>query len=195
MSNRDDNYANPDNITAEKDNTAKNGDKPDLVFELNYSGKAFRLLWIIVWLITLVIIGAAAYLTLIGKQCAEHFAPVWITAAVFIAALWVYFAVLYFYRTMTIKYRLTTHSIDTRRGLLTARWDTMELINVEDLAVEVKLWDRILNGGVGTITLFSKTDKTSPDGIKLKGIENPDENFNIIKKTRDAVRTKRALIS
>ncbi|MCL2742558.1 MAG: PH domain-containing protein [Planctomycetaceae bacterium] len=197
MSSQDENYADPGNINNQNsEGTPPNSSgNPDIIFELNYSGKAFRLTWIITWVVTMLLLTAAVYLTFIGKQCAGHVDIAWISTAVSIALLWLFFGVVYFYKTMTIKYRLTTHSIDTREGFFTARWDTMELINIEDLAVEVTLWDRIFNGGVGTITLFSKTDKTDPNGIKLKGIENPDENFNTLKKTRDKIRTKRALIS
>jgi len=72
----------------------------------------------------------------------------------------------------------------------------MELINIEDISVKMTLWDRIFNGGVGTIELYSKTDRTSQGGIALlEGIEDPKANYDIIRKTRDKVRTSRALIS
>lgn len=166
------------------------------LLEWNYSGKALRAMNLLFWIITLLVIGLVGYLTLVGKQLeGRAFTVAWIVAIVLLLALWTYFLILYFYRTKTFKYRLTTHSLDTHQGFFTRRWDTMELINVEDIAVHVHLYDKILNGGVGTVTIYSKTDKTHADGVQLAGIENPQEVFDTIKKTRDDIRAKRALIS
>lgn len=174
---------------------AAHADSPYLL-EWGYSGKAMRASNLLLWIITLACIGLTVYLTMIGNQLAgKAFMPTWIAVVAVLLVLWICFCILYFYRTCTIKYRLTTHSLDTHKGFFTRRWDTMELINVEDIAVHTHLFDRIINGGVGTITVHSKTDKTHENGVELIGIENPQEVFLKIKQIRDDIRAKRALIS
>ena len=161
--------------------------------EWTYSGKAMRTRCVLYWIITLALVSLVGFL-MVKDKLGSAFWPAWGIAIVIAALLWTHFLCSYFYRTWTIRYRLTEHQLDTIQGFFTKTTDTMELLNIVDLRLVVTLWDRLLNGGVGTIIVCSSTDKTNPE-LHLLGVENPQEMFDILNTARAEVRKKRALIS
>lgn len=176
----------PDNNGAAE--TKKNGD-----LEWSYSGKAFRAQFFLYLVITVLLFAGAAYLTFFAGWN-QHFLPIWISAVVLTAILWVQFFTVYFYRIWTIRYKLTDQRLYTYKGFFTKKSDSMELIFIEDMQLIQTLWDRLLNGGVGRIIIHSSADKTDSELI-LKGIENPNEIFVRIDEVRTELRKKRAIMA
>jgi len=158
-----------------------------------YSGKAMRAQFALYLVISLALLGLASFLTF-GGPLKDSYAVFWIGAAILLLLLWGQFFCTYFYRTWTIRYRLTEYQLDTIQGFFTKTVDTTELLNITDLRLVVTLWDRLFNGGVGKIIVFSSTDKTDPE-LPLIGIENPQEMFDVLNKARAEVRKRRGFIT
>jgi hypothetical protein len=70
----------------------------------------------------------------------------------------------------------------------------MELVYIEDVQLIQTLFDRLLNGGVGQLLIFSSSDKTH-SRLMITGIENPQLIFEKVDTARAEVRAKRAIIS
>lgn len=163
--------------------------------EWAYSGKAMRAQCILYWVITFLVLAGTCYLTMIGKQIPDSgFRITWIGVVIVLIALWIQFYSAYFYRTWTIRYKLTEHRLDSYQGLFTKTRDTTELLYIDDLRLVITLWDRVFNGGVGKIIIFSSADKTDHK-LELKGIENPQDLFDRIDSARARVRAKRGFIT
>ena len=158
--------------------------------EWTYSGKAMRAQCVLYWAITIVVAGVTGFLIVKGTV-GDIVGGI---ALVLLLLLWAHFLCIYFYRTWTIRYRLTEYQLDTIQGLFTKTTDTTELLNIADLQLVITLWDRLLNGGVGKIIVFSSTDKTHPE-LPLIGIDNPQEMFDVLNAARAEIRKRRALIS
>jgi uncharacterized membrane protein YdbT with pleckstrin-like domain len=110
------------------------------------------------------------------------------------ALLWLQFFATYCYRTWTLHYKLTNHRLYVYRGFFTKTSDSMELVYIEDVQLIQTFWDRLLNGGVGRLVIFSSADKTHPQ-LAIAGIENPQSIFEKVDTARANVRAKRAIIS
>ena len=149
-----------------------------------YSGKAFRARCICNWLLTILLIVLGGYLTMreIGP-----YKIVWGILAGIILIDWLWFAVNYWYKTNFIQYRLAEAHLYYERGLFRRTIDTMELIGIADLRMQQTLWDRFINGGVGTVEVFSVSDKTD-ETLKMVGMENPQEVLEKIDSARRRLR-------
>ena len=157
--------------------------------EGKYSGKNLRSKCLLVWLVTIFFIVISIILWRNG-----HAGKVALTLTMIIpVCTWVYFGAVYFYRTMTIRYRLTQHRFYNEEGLFTKTVDTLELINIEDMTLKQTLVDRLVNGGTGTIVLISN-DATHPT-LKVTGLENPRAAFESIDELRRRERNARVIRS
>ncbi len=161
--------------------------------EWAYSGKAMRAQCILYWIITIVLVAFGVYATGFAGWN-NYFAAIWITVIAVGLLLWGHFFVLYFYRTLTIRYRMTDQRLYTHRGLFTRTSDSMELIFIEDIQLVQTLWDRILNGGVGTILIRSSADQSHPE-LKISGVDGPQEIFGRIDGIRSELRKRRAIMA
>jgi uncharacterized membrane protein YdbT with pleckstrin-like domain len=159
----------------------------------NYSGKALRGQCILYWLLTLAFLIGGIYFSVTGKLGASY-PYVWISITALLVLLWLYFSCVYVYRTWTIRYRLTETRLYCERGLFNKVTDTMELVYMEDVQLQQTLLDRVINGGVGRLIIFSTADKTSST-LKISGIENPRLIFEQLDNMRAKVRAKRAVLS
>jgi len=110
-----------------------------------------------------------------------------------IAALWIWFACIRIYRVGTIKYQLTAHQFYHEEGIFKRIRDVVEVIDIDDLALERTLWDRMINGGVGSVTIKS-TDSSSPV-LRLAGLDKPDIVFRALDEARRKERVARGLKS
>ena len=165
----------------------------ETVHEWAYSGKAMRARCVLYWVGSLVVVGLMGTLTFLD-MLGEAYLTAWIATIVVLLLLWGQFYCVYFYRTWTIRYRLTEHRLDTIQGLFTKTVDTMELLYIDDLRMVITLWDRLLNGGVGKIIVFSKVDKTDSQ-LTLIGVDEPQKMFDILNAARAKVRGKRGFIT
>ncbi len=162
--------------------------------EWSYSGKAMRAQCVLYWLITLVVVSVMAFLSAQKIILGNVFLPAWIGTVVVLLLLWGQFYCVYFYRTWTIRYRLTEQRLDTMQGIFTKTTDTTELLYIDDLRLIVTLWDRLINGGVGKIVVYSSADKTDHQ-LFLIGIEEPQKMFDALNAARAKVRGKRGFIT
>ena len=152
----------------------------------SYSGKAFRARSISIWFLTLLFIGFGIYLMVSGKM-GDYWMMIWGVILAVPAVLWLWFAGVYWYKTNFIRYRLAEAHLYYEHGLLRRTVDTMELIGVADLRMQQTLWDRFINGGIGTVEVFSVADKTD-ETLKMVGLENPQEVLEKIDNARRRLR-------
>lgn len=123
----------------------------------------------------------------------RDWAWLWYPALIVVAALWIWFACVRIYRVWTIKYQLTAHQFYHEEGIFRRVRDVIEVIDIDDLKLERTLFDRMVNGGVGTVTIKS-TDQSSPE-LKLAGLDNPDVVFRSLDDARRKERAARGLKS
>lgn len=175
----------------------KNGKPAEMKW--TYSGKALRGRKILCLLITLVLLAIAIAANILWN---DSRLPVWLGFAILAVALWVQFCCVYFYRTRTIRFELTELRLYSYQGFLTKVQNTLELAFIEDLQVKQTLWDRIINGGVGTILIFSRTDKTNLQTnetgynvLVIPGVEHPKAKFEEIDNRRSELRRTRAILA
>jgi len=166
--------------------------------EWAYSGKAMRGQNILYSLITLVLLCAAVTVTIKWNR---YYAPAWLGFIVLTVVLWAQFCCVYFYRIWTIRYKLTDLRLYCYKGFFTKTQDTMELAFIEDISVTQTLWDRLINGGVGTIKIYSGTDKTNPkpeEGgnsvLCICGVDEPKVLFEEIDNRRSELRRTRSIL-
>ncbi|MDR2440044.1 MAG: PH domain-containing protein [Planctomycetaceae bacterium] len=160
----------------------------------SYSGKAMRTQCLLYWVITFLLFGGGLYLTFFTGLLGTVYLWVWIGIVVLLITLWVQFFVIYLYRTWTLHYKLTNHRLYVYQGFFTKTSDSMELVYIEDVQLVQTLWDRLFNGGVGRLIIFSSADKTHSQ-LVITGIENPQSIFEKVDTARANVRAKRAIIS
>jgi hypothetical protein len=88
------------------------------------------------------------------------------------------------------KYRISNYRIDLETGLLNKRIDTIELWHVDDVRLDLSVFDRIL--GVGTISVHSN-DATTPV-LALRSLPEPRKLFDQIKQRVIAVKRQRGVL-
>ena len=154
----------------------------------NYSGKSFRFSFILHVLLTIVFIGLGLYF-MYGKSenTSEHSTIVWCVLLGIPVICWIWYYIRYWYYTRFIIYRLTEAHLYFEQGLLHRTIDTMELIGVNDLKMRQTLWDRVVNGGVGIIDVYSVSDQTN-GVLSLRGLENPQDVLEKIDNARRRLR-------
>jgi membrane protein YdbS with pleckstrin-like domain len=152
-----------------------------------YSGKAFRAWWIFNCFLTLVLVALGVVLMVQEIISGNSLKIVWGIIVVILLIKWLYFFCSYWYKTNFIQYRLAEAHLYYERGLFRRTIDTMELIGIADLRMQQTLWDRFINGGVGTVEVFSVSDKTD-ETLKMVGLENPQEVLEKIDNARRRLR-------
>jgi uncharacterized membrane protein YdbT with pleckstrin-like domain len=132
----------------------------------------------------------AAVLTLLGLVVAILGGPFGGVAFMIAAILvWVGLALLYFYRRMTVHYRLTTYRFFHETGLLSRVGNRVEVIDIDDVTVSQGLIERMFN--VGTLRI-SSSDTTHPE-LTLPGIDDARRVADLIDGSRRAERQRRGL--
>lgn len=132
----------------------------------------------------------AAVLTLAGLAVAIFGGPAGGLAFLIAAFLvWGGLGLLFLYRRMTVRYRLTTYRFFHETGLLTRIGNRVEVIDIDDVTVKQGLIERMIN--VGTLEILS-SDKTHQN-LTLPGIENPRHVADMIDGARRAERQRRGL--
>jgi uncharacterized membrane protein YdbT with pleckstrin-like domain len=182
------------NISPTTENPASNEKTEKEEIQWAYSGKAMRAQCCLYWLVTLLLLGGGLYLTFFSGLLDAVYLWFWVGIVVLAVILWIQFFATYFYRTWTLRYKLTNHRLYTYQGFFTKTSDSMELVYIEDVQLIQTFFDRLLNGGVGQLIIFSSSDKTHRQLI-IAGIENPQRIFEKVDTARAEVRAKRAIIS
>ncbi len=161
--------------------------------EWRYSGKALRARCWLFCFCTLSLLAAGFAVSLVDGL-AGYRTTLWGILGAAVLMMWVHFACVYWYRTQTIVYRLTEHRFEYVQGIFTRSTDPLELLYIDDIKLEIHLWDRLINGGVGTITIYSTVDKTG-GVLKVQGVEHPEQVYQMIDDARVRIRAKRGFIT
>ena len=90
---------------------------------------------------------------------------------------------------MSVHYVLSTQRFIHERGILRRVNDRIELLDMDDITFEQRLWERLV--GVGTIRIASH-DRTDPE-LVLPGIENIKQVAGLFDNARLAERRRRGL--
>lgn len=153
-----------------------------------YSGKSFRAWCALNWILTLLFLGLGFYL-MFTERMGNYPTVIWAVLLLIPVLSWLWFFSDYLYKTMFIQYRLTESHLYFEQGFLHRTIDTMELIGINDLKMRQTLFDRVLNGGVGTVVVFSVSDKTDSE-LPMKGLENPQQVLEAIDGARRKLRAR-----
>ncbi len=159
--------------------------------EGGYSPRALNARFLVTCVVSVLLLVLSFWLMFKEKPWSTPFALY--PSLLVIAGLWIWFACVRIYRVWTIKYQLTAHQFYHEEGIFKRVRDVIEVIDVDDLKLERTLWDRMINGGVGTVTIKS-TDQSSPE-LKLAGLDNPDVVFKSLDDARRKERAARGLKS
>ena len=165
----------------------------ELNIEWSYSGKALRAQALLFLLLSLLLVGGSVYASFVNWY-GKAYLMAWCCITGCLILLWGYHYAIYFYRTYTIRYKLTERHLYAHRGLFTQVSDTTELLHIDDVQLVQTLFDRLLNGGVGSLVIFCAADKTDKK-LVLTGIDKPAEIFEKINSTRTALRAKRSILT
>ena len=160
--------------------------------EGGYSGKAMRGHFILAWVVTIAFLGFGVWLSFTDNMPGDFWTKIiWGLLVAVPAAVWCRVCCAYIYRVWTIKYRLATYRFYHEEGIFRRVKDVIEVIDIHDISLERTLWDKIVNGGVGTVIL--KTDDQSDPELKLRGQEEPERVFQSIDEVRRKQRAERGL--
>jgi len=173
-------------------NTTQNGG--ELNIEWSYSGKALRAQALSFFLLSLALVGGGLYATFFAGWFSEFYLVAWCAITGCLLLLWGYHFAVYLYRVWTIRYLLNERHLCSYRGLFTRIRDTQELVHIDDVRLVITLFDRIFNGGVGKLVIFSGADRTSGKMI-LTGIDKPKEIFEHLNSARTALRAQRSILT
>lgn len=138
-------------------------DKERPLWEGGYSGKALAS-WYIVY-------GIAAILAIVFNRSLLP-NPTMTTNLIFWGAILAPLGILMFLewvRKVGTRYKLTSHRILVRRGVLSRKVEEIQLVKVDDVEAEQSFLQRIFR--VGVVRVLS-TDATMPR-LEIKGIDNP----------------------
>jgi membrane protein YdbS with pleckstrin-like domain len=135
-------------------------DAEHVLWEGQFSKLAMIGEWIVGIVATLaaVIVGAV-----VGLEAATWW---WVGGA--IAVLWLVLVARLLYKQLSIRYHLTNQRFIHERGLLWRTIDRIEVIDIDDIAVDQGPVERML--GIGTVRIKS-SDASTPE-FYVQGIEN-----------------------
>lgn len=176
-----------DAISGEYERPPRRGDPDVELWKGGYSMRAMVATWLFLGLITIVVVALDVWI--VRNFLKEHQALLWEITLGILAIVWIYFILVGLYKAMTIRYRLTTYRFYHQRGLLFRTIDSMEVIDIEDLALHQNLLERIVN--VGRILMRTK-DPSDPI-LLIVGISDPHDAFKRIDKARRDEHVRRSI--
>jgi membrane protein YdbS with pleckstrin-like domain len=147
-----------------------------------YSPKAMISTWIGTALLTLIALIGALALDLNG-------ALAWTIFLGAVLLVWIFLLLRLVYMRFNVSYRLTSQRFVHEEGILRRVTDRIEVIDIDDVAFEQGLVDRLV--GVGSIRL-SSSDRTHSE-LLLKGIDPVQEIASQIDAARRRERVRRGL--
>ncbi len=113
----------------------------------------------------------------------------WYGVTGIVVALFSYELLLYAWRHVGHRYRLTPQTFFHERGIIFRTTSPIEIVAIDDIAFDQTILERLF--GVGTIRLLSK-DMIEP-ALAIKGIPNVKDAFSKIDQARRAERRARAV--
>lgn len=160
----------------------------EVLWEGGFSWKAMFGWWLVAAVVT-ILLAAAGVASMFTEQTKEYRLYIWIGGAAVAALLWLWLLGLAAYRRMSLHYKLTPELFEHREGVLSTRNDRIELIDINDIAYEQGMLDRMMDTGTIKIT----SSDVSHGELVLIGIENVGEVCNKIDAARRAIREQRAV--
>lgn len=95
-----------------------------------------------------------------------------------LAAIAAFFLLIKIIRLRAVCYEITADRIEWSRGIVSRKFDKLDMFRVVDLKLRRSLFDCIV--GIGTVTLIT-TDKTDPEFVFEK-MRKPRQLYDVIKK-------------
>lgn len=151
------------------------------IWKGGYSPKAMFSAWIAAGLLTL--------LAMVGAICLEALRTGWFYLLIAIACVWIGLLLRLVYMRLDVHYHLTSQRFIHEQGILRRKTDRVEVIDIDDVAFEQNIIERIV--GVGTIRLES-SDKSHSE-LVLKGIDQVKEVAGQLDAARRKERVRRGL--
>lgn len=133
--------------------------------------------------------GIVSLVALLGGIYAARSFTAWLCVLLLTVLPWLYNLSVLSYRRMSVRYLLTTQRFIHESGLLKRINDRIEVLDMDDIAFEQGLLERIV--GVGTIRILS-TDRSHPEFV-LPGIEDVQKVASQFDNARIAERRRRGL--
>jgi hypothetical protein len=146
-----------------------------------YSPKAMLGGWVISGFISLILLISG----IVWRPTAFY----WLFLVLGMLLPWAYCLVVLGYRRLSVHYVLSTQRFMHERGILRRVNDRIELLDVDDITFEQRLWERLM--GVGTLRIASH-DRSNPE-LVLPGIENIKRVASLFDDARLAERRRRGL--
>jgi membrane protein YdbS with pleckstrin-like domain len=157
-------------------------DEPEKdLWQGTYSSKAMVGMWVLCGAITIVLL-------IVGGLWFRN-RWLWLGLVSVILLMWLYAAASFAYRRLSVRYRLTSRRFFHEKGILRHVTDRIEVIDMDDIAFEQSIIDRLV--GVGTIRI-SSSDRSDPV-LVISGIENVKEVAGMIDEARLSERMRRGL--
>jgi membrane protein YdbS with pleckstrin-like domain len=130
--------------------------------------------------------GVVSIAAVIGSFFAFSILP-WVIGGVVL--LWIVLGLRLGLKKMGVRYKLTTQRFFHEKGIIKRTMDRLEVIDIDDIAIEQGILDRMFN--VGTIKITS-SDRTHPV-LVLDGIEDVKEVFDMMDNARRKERIRRGI--
>ena len=148
-----------------------------------YCGKVMIGSWLLCGLVTVVLLAAGALWVRNGI--------VWGILVVVLVLVWGYPGALLAYRRLSIRYRLTSQRFFHEKGILRHVTDRIEVIDMDDIAFDQTILQRLF--GVGTIHITS-SDRSHPV-LRVEGIRDVKKVAGMMDDARRVERVRRGLHS
>jgi membrane protein YdbS with pleckstrin-like domain len=113
----------------------------------------------------------------------------WQTTWIGVIGVWLWQLLLFAWRRLAHRYRLTPQTFFHERGIVFRSTSPIEIVGIDDMTFEQTILERLF--GVGTIRLLSK-DMSDPM-VVMKGLPNVKDAFAKIDQARRAERRARAV--
>lgn len=172
---------------AETEQAPKRGDPDVELWKASYSPWGMIGTWMTLGIITIIVF--VVDILLMRGPLKNQVGPLWGITLGLVAIAWLVFLAIAWYRKMTIQYRLTTYRFYHRKGFVFRTVDSMEVIDIDDIAMHQNLLERLV--GVGRVILRTK-DPSDPF-LVLHGVPNPEEAFKKIDKARRDEQIRRSI--
>ena len=152
-----------------------------------YAVKAFRFRALCLFLLSAGVLAGGLFA---ANRVPENYrAWVWGASILLVAVSWIWLLAVLLYRHWTISYRLDHERLLVRRGLFLQTTDSILIAQINDIKKVQTLADRLFNGGVGTVVIYS-SDSTD-NVLRLSAVDKPSEAFEAIDSLRkDYVRRR-----
>jgi uncharacterized membrane protein YdbT with pleckstrin-like domain len=137
--------------------------------------------WLLCALVTIVLLVVGAMWVRSGV--------LWLVLLVVALLTWGYPAFLLIHRRLSIRYRLTSQRFFHEQGILRHKTDRIEVIDIDDIAYDQTIVQRMVN--VGTIHITS-SDRSHPV-FDVHGVENVKEVASLMDSARRKERIRRGL--